>query len=203
MIKKILLTSSILFSSNNLHAFTIDKKVDKSNNYILTSHYELPYIAGYSLLATALIEGNSETRFGKTTLKALDSFIWTNLSTEILKNSFRRVRPRKAETPNEWFVGSDVVDNDSFPSGHVSSMTSIITPYFLEYKKDSYWAYVLLLLPIQQMAGRVNAGAHWQTDVLTGAILGGTIGWLSHSREKPLFLYFDSDGIYTGLRYRF
>lgn len=203
-ISKYLSTVLYLIAFNNsANSLTIDKKMDTSNNFLLTSHYELPYIAGYTLLATSLIEGNHETRFGKTTLKALDSFIWTNLTVEAMKKTFRRVRPRSANSPNEWFVSSNVNDNDSFPSGHVASMTSMVVPYFLEYKKDSNLAYALLLLPLQQMAGRVNAQAHWQTDVLIAGLIGSAFGWYSHSREKPLFLYFTNDGIFTGLRYKF
>jgi membrane-associated phospholipid phosphatase len=189
---------TIFLLNLSLFSFSFDQRVKGSDNILLTSHYEVPYIFGYSLLATALIEGNSETRFGETTFKALDSFILTNLTVEVMKKSFGRVRPRYTDDSGEWFSGGD-----SFPSGHVGSVTATVVPYILEYQKDTPWVHLLWLFPIQQMAGRVNVRAHWQTDVLTGFLVGGLIGWYSHSREKPLILYFDSDGIYTGLRYRF
>lgn len=179
-------------------AFSIDKRVPNSENFLLTSHYEIPYIFGYSLILTSLIEGNGNSRFGKTTFKALDSFIMTNITVEAMKKSFGRVRPRYTDDPDEWFSGGD-----SFPSGHVSSAMATVVPYILEYQKDTPWVHLLWLFPVQQMAGRVNARAHWQTDVITGAIVGGLLGWYAHKREKPLILYFDADGIYTGLRYRF
>jgi len=188
-----------LIITQNLSAWTIDQKVSQSDSLILTSHYEVPYLMGYALIGTSLIEGNGNSRFGKTTMKALDSFIWANLGTEIFKKTFRRVRPRNAETPNEWFQDG----HNSFFSGHVASVTSSVVPYILEYQNDSPWINLLWLFPIQQMAGRINAQAHWQTDVLAGFLFGTLVGWYSHSREIPLFLYFDSDGIFTGLRYRF
>ena len=189
----------LILLSQILPAWTIDKKVPKSDAWILTSHYEVPYLMGYALIGTSLIEGNSETRFGKTTVKALDSFIWANLATEVIKKTFRRVRPRNAETPNEWFQDG----HNSFSSGHVASVTASVVPYILEYQDDYPLINLLWFFPVQQMAGRVNAQAHWQTDVLTGFLVGGFFGWISHSTETPLILYFDNDKIYTGLRYRF
>lgn len=194
---KYILIFSLSFST--LFSFTIDRRVDQSDSFILTSHYEVPYIMGYSLMGMALIEGNGDSRFGKTTMKALDSFIWANLATEALKKSFQRVRPRYTDNPNEWFESG----NDSFPSGHVASVTASVVPYILEYRDDYPLVDLLWFFPIQQMAGRVNARAHWQTDVLAGFLVGGLIGWYAHSRETPLFMYFDGDGIFTGLRYRF
>jgi len=189
-----ILMSQVIFAD-----FTIDHKVKKSHAWILTSHYDVPYIMGYSLIGGFLIEGNSETRFGKTTTKALDSFIWTNLTVEAMKKTFRRVRPRNAKTPNEWFVDG----HNSFPSGHVASVTASVVPYILEYKKDYPLIHLLWFFPLQQMAGRVNAQAHWQSDVLTSVLVGGLIGYYTFKQDKPLFLYFVDDGIFVGFRYRF
>jgi len=189
----------LLLSISSLFPFTIDKRVHKSNSFLLTSHYEVPRIMGYSIIGMALIEGNGNSRFGRTTFQALDSLIWANLTTEALKKTFRRVRPRYTDNPNKWFKNG----NYSFPSGHVTSVTASVVPYILEYKDDYPLVHLLWLFPIQQMAGRVNAQAHWQTDVLAGFLVGSFWGWYAHSRKTPLFLYFDEDGIFTGLRYRF
>jgi undecaprenyl-diphosphatase len=186
----------ILFSTFLL---SFDKKVEESNSFLLTSHYPIPYYLGYAVIGTALYEGNSETRFGKTTWKAFDSLVLTNIATEGLKRTFSRVRPRNADSPDEWFESG----NKSFPSGHVSATAGVVTPYILEYQDDYPLIHLLWLLPIQQMAGRVNAAAHWQSDVLAGAVLGTLIGWWSWSRETPFLLYFSEDGIYTGIKYRF
>ncbi len=194
---------TITFITSSLISWTIDKRVEKSDSLLLTSHYEVPYLMGYSLIATSIIEGNSETRFGKTTMKALDSFIWSNLATELLKQSFQRRRPRATDNPNEWFYSDNSGGENSFPSGHVASVTASVTPYIFEYSEDYPLVHLLWFFPVQQMAGRVNAQAHWQTDVLAGFLLGTAIGYFSHKRETPLILYFDGDGVYTGLRYRF
>ncbi len=189
-----------LLSYIYLYSWSIDKRVEHpSHSVLLTSHYEIPYIMGYSLIGISLFEGNGNSRFGKTTMEALDSFIIANLSTEILKKTFRRVRPRYTDNPNRWFENG----NNSFPSGHVASVTSSVVPYILEYKEDYPLIHLLWLFPIQQMAGRVNARAHWQTDVLAGFVVGLLSGIYAHSRKTPLILYFDEDGIYTGIRYRF
>lgn len=182
-----------------LISFEFDKKVKKDESGIWGLHHDMPYYIIPAVGITALIEG-TETRFGKTSWKAVDAFIIGQAVTELIKRTTNRVRPRYTDSPDEWF---NDYDDRSFPSGHVSSMASIVTPYILEYREDYPSVYLLALLPVHQMISRVKAQAHWQSDVLAGALVGFLSGLYSHKREYPILLYFDGDKVFTGIRYRF
>jgi undecaprenyl-diphosphatase len=182
-----------------LFSFEFDKKVKKDESTIWKIHYEIPRILTYSVILSSVIEG-SESRFGKTSWRAFDSFLIGQAITETLKRTTNRVRPRHTDSPNQWFKGSG---NKSFPSGHVSSVTSLVTPFILEYRKDYPAIYLLALLPIHQMISRVKAQAHWQSDVTVGALIGVLSGYYSYKREYPLTLYFSKNKSFVGLRYKF
>lgn len=92
---------------------------------------------------------------------------------------------------------------DSFVSGHVSGITAMVTPFVLEYKNDYPLIHLLWALPLHQMIGRTKVQAHWQTDVIAGALVGFASGYWAHKREYPLILYFDRDKIVVGIKYRF
>ncbi|MCK5293282.1 MAG: phosphatase PAP2 family protein, partial [Arcobacteraceae bacterium] len=79
----------------------------------------------------------------------------------------------------------------------------MVTPYILEYKDDKPWVQVLWLLPIHQMIGRVKDQAHWQSDVIAGALVGYASGYWAHNRKTPMMLYFDDDKVVVGLKYKF
>ena len=91
----------------------------------------------------------------------------------------------------------------SFFSGHVSGMTALVTPYILEYQEDYPWVSLLWAFPLHQMGGRIKAQAHWQSDVIVGALVGFASGYWAHKRESPLILYFDSDKVVMGLKHKF
>jgi undecaprenyl-diphosphatase len=183
-----------------LSAFEFDKSVkEPSDDPLWTSHHDIPYYLIPAVGVLALVEGTS-SRIGNTSLKAVDSFIFSQTVTELLKRTTNRKRPRYTDSPDEWFAD---YDDRSFPSGHVSSVTAVVTPYILEYRHDYPAVYLLSLLPIHQMVGRVKAKAHWQSDVVVGALVGFLSGYYAHSRDYPLTLYFDSDKIFAGIRYRF
>lgn len=57
---------------------------------------------------------------------------------------FRRVRPTDTTDPNKWFQSGK---NYSFPSGEVSAMAGMVTPFILEYRHDYPIVYALELLP--------------------------------------------------------
>lgn len=191
---------TLIFFISTLSAYEFDKRVSKpSEDPLWTSHHDIPYYLVPAVGVLALVEGTS-SRIGKTSLKAVDSFLFSQTATEILKRTTNRKRPRYTDSPDEWFA--DYSDR-SFPSGHVSSVTAVVTPYILEYRKDYPAVYLLALLPAHQMVGRVKAQAHWQSDVVVGALVGFLSGYYAHIRDYPITLYFDSDKVFTGIRYRF
>jgi len=195
-INKIILLISLLFGSN-INAWELDKKVKLNESGIIGAHYDIPKYSLIAIVGVAAYEG-SESRLGKTSWQALDAGIVSQMVSESVKRIAARNRPREAQSPNEWGEGGK-----SFPSGHVSGMTAMVTPYILEYKDDYPLVHLLWAFPVHQMVGRVSAQAHWQSDVIAGALLGVASGYWAHKRETPMLLYFSKDNIYVGLKYKF
>lgn len=65
-------------------------------------------------------------------------------------------------------IGTLYVDS-SFPSSHMASTLSVITVYFLFYRK--YWPYMLTFILLMAFA-RIHNGMHYPTDVIAGTLLG-------------------------------
>jgi undecaprenyl-diphosphatase len=192
---KILLFISVL--SNILLGFKLDFKVSKDNSSFWEAHYYVPRYSFIGITGYALYEG-SESRLGKTAYKSIEAGIISQVITTGLKDATGRERPRNTDNPNEWNKGGD-----SFPSGHVSGMTALVTPFILEYKDDYPAVHTLWLLPVYQMIGRVKAQAHWQSDVLAGALVGFASGYYSHQSDLSLLFYFDDDKMILGWKYKF
>ena len=156
----------------------------------------------YTMLATeggiALWEGG-DTRLGKTAWQAIDSTVFAGLAATAGKFVFSRVRPEDANDPNLWFQGSG---NESFPSGEVTVVSSIVTPFVLEYGKDHPWVYALEILPAYDAVARVKTWGHWQTDVIAGFALGTTVGYFMHKREMPVILSVLPGGFRVGFSKR-
>lgn len=157
----------------------------------------------YSLIgaevAGALWMGG-ETRVGRVLWQSIDASAAGFLTAEVTKRIFTRVRPSDADDPDLWFEGGS---NDSFPSGSMIAVTSIVTPFVLEYRKDYPAIYALELLPLYMAVGRLKAQEHWQTDVIAGFAIGTTLGVLAHRREHPFVLEMLPDGVMVGMRKRF
>jgi undecaprenyl-diphosphatase len=132
------------------------------------------------LLGGALAEG-SETRLGRTLWQSVDSMLAADVAAAAAKAVFRRQRPRDGNDPDAFFAsGSDT----SFPSGEVTHITAIVTPLLIEYHRDTPAVWLLAALPVYVGAARLQSQAHWQSDVLTGALLGVGTGYLSSLRDK-------------------
>jgi len=165
-------------------------------------------IVEYGVIAVAaggaLWEGG-ESRLGKTFWRSIDSGVAAGLVAQLMKVTFSRVRPRDSGPapgdPNLWFQGHG---NESFPSGEVTAVSSIVTPFMLEYGHDHPGVYALGLLPVYDAIARVKVQAHWQTDVLAGVALGTGTAWLIHrSPNSPFILQVMPHGIYVGLKKSF
>lgn len=141
-----------------------------------------------------------ETRLGRTFWQSIDASASAGIVAQIMKVSFSRVRPIDSGpggNPDLWFKGHG---NESFPSGEVTAVSSIVTPFVLEYGHDHPAVYALELLPIYDGIARMKVQAHWQSDVLAGFALGTTAGWLIHrSPNSPFILKIMPHGIYVGI----
>ncbi len=150
-------------------------------------------------LVGALWEGGNN-RLGHTLWQSLDAAAIAGLSTTGLKYTFQRERPSQTNNPDRWFQGTHA---QSFPSGDVSSITALVTPMILEYHRTDPWVDALAAIPAFDMAARVEAHGHWQTDVVSGAVVGMVSGYFAHRFRKPFILSLLPGGVYVGLKSRF
>jgi membrane-associated phospholipid phosphatase len=160
-------------------------------------------ILEYGLMAAEVGGGlwyGGETRLGGTFWRSIDSSVASAVVAEIMKVSFSRVRPKDSGpggNPDLWFQGHG---NESFPSGEVTEVSAIVTPFVLEYGHDHPAVYALELLPLYDAIARVKVQAHWQTDVLAGFALGTGTAWLIHANpNSPFILKVMPHGIYVGI----
>jgi len=150
-------------------------------------------------IAGALWEGG-ETRLGKTFWQSIDSSVMGAVSSEAMKRIFTRSRPDQSSDPNLWFQGSN---HYSFPSGEVTAVTAIVTPFVLEYAHDYPAVYALELLPLYDGIARVKIHAHWQSDAVAGFALGTGLAYFAHTRDSPIILSALPHGFVIGLRSKF
>ncbi len=148
-------------------------------------------------LSIALYEGDG-SRLGHTSWQSVDSGITASVITEISKRVFGRKRPAETDDPNEWFSGGK-----SFPSGEVAEISSIVTPYVLEYRHDQPLVYALEILPVYDAIARVKVQAHWQTDVIAGFLIGTGTGYWAHEQDMPFTVRLLPHGITVGIKTRF
>ena len=165
----------------------------RSNQQIL----EYGLIAG-EIAGAAWLGG--EDRLGKTFWQAIDSSALGGLTNEALKHIFTRARPSQTPDPHQWFQGAG---HYSFPSGEVTAVTAIVTPFMFEYGREQPAVYALALLPAYDAVARVKVHGHWQTDVLASLALGTTTGYLAHARESPFILGLLPHGFMVGLHKQF
>ena len=150
-------------------------------------------------IACGLWEGG-ETRFGNTCWRAIDSSLIAAISTQLLKYAFTRARPIQGNDPNAWFQGGS---HYSFPSGEVAAVSSIVTPFILEYQGEHPAVWALGALPLYDGFARIKVQAHWQTDVLAGLAIGAAAGYYAHVRSSPLVLGVMPHAVFVGLRRQF
>ena len=165
--------------------------------YAIAKTPDFPFELITLTLGAALWEGG-QTRLGHTLWQSLDAAALAGVSTQILKFTFQRNRPSQSpQNPDLWFQGSR---SHSFPSGDVSSIAALVTPLILSYQRRDPGAWALAALPAFDMVARVRAHGHWQTDVVTGALVGALSGYYAHERHSPLILSLLPHGAYVGLK---
>jgi hypothetical protein len=143
----------------------------------------------------ALWEGG-EDRIGKTFWQSVDAGVFSGVAATALKYIFSRERPSQTSDPNRWFTGH----GQSFPSGEVTTTSSLVTPFVLEYGRDHPAVYALELLPIYDGLARMKTRGHWQTDVLAGFALGTAAGYFLHRPGTPVILSVLPHGFEIGIR---
>jgi len=180
------LGASLLLLSSGALAAGIDHRVTFDQSGVWNRNVQKGVLDALIVgeVAGALWEGG-ETELGRTFWQSIDSSAIGAVSSETLKHVFTRARPAQGDDPNRWFQGGG---HYSFPSGEVTAVTAIVTPFMLEYGSRYPATYALAALPIYDGIARIKSQAHWQTDVLASWALGIGTAYYAHSREHPLIL---------------
>jgi membrane-associated phospholipid phosphatase len=181
--------------------FGIDHRIayDNSGIWKRRIQIDLETAAALTVIGGALWEGGDD-RLGKTLWQSVDSLAFSFGAAEAMKVAFSRVRPSDTADPNQFFKGGN---NRSFPSGEVTEIAGVVTPFVLEYGHDHPAVYSLEALVLYDMVARVKVRGHWQSDVIAGAALGTALGFYAHSRDTPLILSWMPHGVYVGFSKKF
>jgi undecaprenyl-diphosphatase len=140
------------------------------------------------------------SRLGRTFWQALDSSLFTAITTTALKYAFSRARPFQSSNPHDFFQGNCC---QSFPSGEVAFQASFVTPFIAEYYRQNPWVWGLEVLPLYDALGRMRARGHWQTDVIAGWAIGTAWGIYAHEEKEPFVLGLLPGGFMVGLHESF
>jgi membrane-associated phospholipid phosphatase len=177
---------------------TIQTK-DETGIYSRNNQLALEYGSLLVVVGGAVIEGN-DTRLGKTFWKAADAMVIADVAAQAGKLVFRRERPSTSNDPNAWFKSSR---DKSFPSGEVTHITAIVTPFIAEYAKDTPAVWALAFLPVYDGVARMKSQAHWQTDVLASMALGVGVGLYAGNRSQSWLVNVLPGGFSVGYRKSF
>jgi len=166
--------------------FGIDHKVAYDDSGIWDRNFQKALALGVGLgTIGGAIWGDNDSRMGHTFDQALDSMVFSVGTATVAKYVFSRARPSQTDDPNDFFQGSG---HQSFPSGEVTEMAAVVTPFIAEYHHDHPWVWTLAALPAYDAVARVKVQGHWQSDVLAGAALGVGFGLWAHNRPTPVIM---------------
>lgn len=206
MMKKILLSLSLLLNAHLCFADSagflgIDHRLPFDNSGIWSRDNQKAVEVGSAglLVLGAMYEGG-DSKLGKTYFQALDAMVSADLSATLAKSIFKRQRPIDGNNPNAFFNNPS---DKSFPSGEVTHITAIVTPFILNYQKENSSVWGLAVLPAYVGMARLKSQAHWQTDVLAGLALGSGMGYLASERNNPWSLNLLPSGFSVGFKKNF
>jgi hypothetical protein len=108
------------------------------------------------------------TRVG---LLILESQVLSGVVVQVLKFGLGRKRPYEGTSPHEW-VGPSRSAFHSFPSGHSQAAFALATVLAMEFRHARAVPPIAYGVATLTALSRINANAHWTSDVLMGAALG-------------------------------
>jgi len=178
----------------------IDSRLTYDNSGIWARSNQLALIDSMiGVVAVGALWEGGEDRLGKIFWQSVDAGAISGVAATALKYVFSRERPSQTSSPDEWFTGH----GQSFPSGEVTTTSSLVTPFVLEYGKDQPAVYALEILPVYDAFARMKTWGHWQSDVIAGYALGTAAGFFMHRSGSPLIWSISPRAIQIGLKMQF
>lgn len=102
--------------------------------------------------------------------------------TELIRAFYNRPRPFEILSDLKQLVFHD--GGGAFPSGHAAFFFAIAAVVSRYYPKTSI---LFFLAALNLSATRVQAGLHWPSDVVGGAMVGIAVGFLAHWLAEKYF----------------
>ena len=117
--------------------------------------------------------------------------LFTDQFTNVIKDSFQRLRPCRDETLNFLLRSIEVrCGKYGFFSAHASNSIAVSVFLFKLFNNNNYTAlnYFLLLWVIVFSYSRIYLGVHYPLDIIFGLIVGFVFGMLSYKIVEKLIL---------------
>lgn len=172
---------------------TLDKNSINGFDRWAAGHYSLSAVKtsdillGASLVApfSLLVSGDVSKDWDKLSLMYVETMLWAAMLPSYTKGTVQRIRPFAYDDTAPLDRRLEAETRRSFFSGHTclafSSMVMFSTMYGDYFPESEYKPYVWagsLLLAGSVGYMRIVAGAHYPTDVIVGALIGSTVGYL-------------------------
>jgi undecaprenyl-diphosphatase len=102
---------------------------------------------------------------------------FTDQITNLFKNHFQRLRPCNDEEISGIIRIVKSSKTYSFFSGHAANSMASTMFIFLLIRKYYKYTYLLFLFPLIFAYSRIYLGLHFPSDILTGYLFGGSLGF--------------------------
>jgi membrane-associated phospholipid phosphatase len=137
------------------------------------------WIVTLSVLGVGIVRQDSYMRH--TVLYAVEAVVDSELVTQILKGTDRRLRPQDVHTYrhvlDSWFrdKGPWYSGPGSFPSGHMIAAMSLATIFALRYSDRRWVPYMAYGIAVVIGFSRITLLSHFPSDVFVGGVFGYAI----------------------------
>jgi len=123
-------------------------------------------------------------RVERATSLSAEALLNSALYVGVLKKVLRRTRPFNGGT-GEFFVSDPLPgqSNGSYPSGHATGVFAVAAVFTCEFRDSRWVPWVAYGTAALVALSRVSLGRHFPTDILTGAILGDSVGRMVSHRS--------------------